>query len=217
MENYKNTRHIINLTNYHNCISQIRTTVNSLLEENTLIDSVLILKSKLSQLQTKLDSFTLLNRQKRGLVNGLGTLIKTISGKLNASDAKEIDVKFNNLKDNLNVVSGNLQLQNEFNNEILIRFENITTHINYEQILINNFLTNSQNKIVKELNEERNLVRKLQYINRIDYSIGLLLNHLNDNIESLLLAKLNIIPKLILNREEILKITNIFQNQNLYV
>lgn len=136
---------------------------------------------------------------------------------MDASDAKEIDIKFNNLKDNLNEVSENLQIQNEFNNEILIRFENITRHINYEQILINNFLTNSQNKIVKELNEEQNLVRKLQYINRIDYSIDLLLNHLNDIIESLLLAKLNIIPKLILNKEEILKITNIFQNQNLYV
>lgn len=44
---------------------------------------------------------------------------------MDESDAKEIDVKFNNLKDNLNVVSENLQLQNEFNNEILIRFENI--------------------------------------------------------------------------------------------
>lgn len=199
VENYKNTRHIISLTNYHDCINQIRTTVNSLLEEDTLIDSVLILKSKLSQLQTKLDLCTPLNRQKR------------------ASDDKEIEVKFNNLKDNLNVVSENLQLQNEFNNEILIRFENITRHINYEQILINNFLTNSQNKIVKELNEEQNLVRKLQYINRIDYSVELLLNHLNDIIESLLLAKLNIILKLILNKEEILKITIIFQNQNLYV
>lgn len=136
---------------------------------------------------------------------------------MDASAAKEIDVKFNNLKDNHNVVSENLQLQNAINNEILIRFENITRHMNYEQISINNFLTNSQNKIVKELNEEQNLVRKLQYINRIDYSFELLLDHLNDIIESLLLAKLNIIPKLILNNEEILKITNIFQNQNLYV
>lgn len=217
VETYKETRHIVNLTNYYDCIKQIRTTVNSLLEEDSLIDSVLILKSKLSQLETKLDSFTPLNRRKRGLINGLGTLVKTISGNMDASDAKEIDDKFNNLKDNLNIVSDNLQLQNEFNNEILIRFENVTKHINHEQIAINNFITNSQNRIAKELNEEQNLLQKLQYINRIDYNIELLLNHLNDIIESLLLAKLNIIPKLILNKDEILKIKNIFQNQNLYV
>lgn len=131
VETYKETRHIVNLTNYYDCIKQIRTTVNSLLEEDSLIDSVLILKSKLSQLETKLDSFTPLNRRKRGLINGLGTLVKTISGNMDASDAKEIDDKFNNLKDNLNIVSDNLQLQNEFNNEILIRFENVTKHINY--------------------------------------------------------------------------------------
>lgn len=144
-----------------------------------------------------------------GLIKGLGILVKTISGNMDASEAKEVDDKFDYLKDNLKVVSANLQLQNSFKNETDNRFENKTRHINYELILINNFLTNLQNKIVKELNEERKLLRELQYINRIDYSIELLL--------SLLLAKLNVIPKLILHKKEILKIKKIFQNQNLYV
>lgn len=42
----------------------------------------------------------------------------------------------------------------------------------------------------------------------------MLLSHLNDIIESTLLAKINVIPKLILDKTEITKIKQIFKTQN---
>lgn len=103
------------------------------------------------------------------------------------------------------------------NNEILTRFENITNHINNEQILISKFLETSQNKIYKQLNMHDTLLEEMQYLNRINYNVELFINHLNDITESMLLAKINIIPKFILNEQEIDKIKKILEKQNITI
>lgn len=111
----------------------------------------------------------------------------------------------------------NLERQEIFNNEILIRFENITDHINNEQILIQNFFESSQNKIFKQLNLHDTLLEEIQYLNRINYNIELLLNHLSDITESMILAKVNVIPKFILNQDEIMKLKKILEIQNVTI
>lgn len=57
-------------------------------------------------------------------------------------------------------------------------------------------------------------MEKIQYLNRINYNIELLLNHLSDITERMLLAKINVIPKFILNQQEISKFKKILEVQN---
>lgn len=151
------------------------------------------------------------------MVNGLGSLVKVVAGNMDANDDKEIHEELNNIKKNSKIANDNFLNQELFNNEILTRFENITNHINNEQILIGKFLENSQNKIYKQLDMHDSLLEEMQYLNRINYNVELFTNHLNDITESMLLAKLNIIPKFILNEQEMDKIKNILEKQNVTI
>nr|CAC79666.1 env protein [Drosophila melanogaster] len=217
IERYKIISHVINLQDYSRCMEQFHLTINKFNPDSTLTDSVTILKAKLTQAQVKLKALTPSYRNKRGLINGLGSLVKVVTGNMDANDNKEIHEELDNIKKNSEVSNDNLQKQVMFNNEILIRFENITDHINNEQILISKFFDTSQNKIYKHLNLQDTLLEEIQYLNRINYNIELFINHLNDITESMLLAKINIIPKFILNEQEMDKIKTILEKQNITV
>jgi len=55
----------------------------------------------------------------------------------------------------------------------------------------------------KTVNSEQHLLHTLQYISRINMNIGVLSNYLSNIEESLLLAKLNIVPNFIVSEEEL--------------
>lgn len=198
-------------------MEQFYLTINGFHLDTNSRDSVTILKAKLTQAQTKLRALSPFTRNRRGLVNGLGSLVKVVTGNMDASDDKEIHDELDHIKADSRIINDNLLNQELFNNEILARFENITNHINNEQILISTFLENSQNKIYKQLNMHDSLLEEMQYLNRMNYNIELFINHLNDITESMLLARLNIIPKFILNEQEIDKIKNILEKQNITI
>lgn len=144
-----------------------------------------MLKAKLNQAQIKLNALTPYKRSKRRLINGLGSLVKIVTGNMDANDAKEISDQLNKIKEDTKVANDNLERQEIFNNEILIRFENITDHINNEQTLIKKCFESAQNTIYKQLNLHDRLLDKIQYLNRLNYNIELLLNHLSDITESM--------------------------------
>jgi len=96
-----------------------------------LADYVTILKAKLTQAQVKLRAITPYSRNKRfGLVDGLGSLVKVVTGNMDANDNKEIHEELDNIKENSKLLNDNFQKQEIFNNEILTQFENIKDHIN---------------------------------------------------------------------------------------
>jgi len=117
----------------------------------------------------------------------------------------------------LSFLRGNSEFNTNFQNETLVRFEEINEHINREQVLISNFINSYQNKIFKEIDEEYKNIQLIQYINRINFNIDLLFNHLNNIAESLLFAKLKLVPKYLLNSVELEKIKNVLSEQKIEV
>lgn len=130
---------------------------------------------------------------------------------MDAKDAQTIDEKFNVVKENENQITVKINKQTLFNKEAIIRFENITKHINQEQLTINNFIKNYNNNIYKTLNDEHKEIRLLQYITRINFNIDVLNNHISNIAESILL---NLIPKFILSENEIKSINEFIIKQN---
>jgi len=119
---------------------------------------------------------------------------------MDATDDREIKNQLNGLdKTNLEV-SERLSRQIKINDEVFIRFKNITEHINREQESINEYINNHNKDVYKMLSQEHKEIHLLQYINRISFNIDILTNHVNNIAESLLLSKLNIIPKYILSK-----------------
>lgn len=159
------------------------------------------MKAKVDQLKIKINALIPKKRVKRGLVNGLGSIIKVVTGNMDAKDAQSIKEEFNVVKENENLITEKFNKQVILNQEITLRFENITEHINQEQEIINQFIKNYRNNIYKTLNEEHNEIHLLQYITRLSFNIDVLYNHINNIAESILLTKLNIIPKFILSEE----------------
>jgi len=71
--------------------------------------------------------------------------------------------------------------------------------------------------VFKELTQEHNEIHMLQHLNRISYSIDLLTVYLNNIAESILLAKLPIVPKFILAQTELNRIIQFVESQGLKI
>jgi len=133
---------------------------------------------------------------------------------MDATDVQTIDEKFNVVKENENQITEKINKQTLFNKEAILRLENITKHINQEQLTINNFIKNYNNNIYKTLNDEHKEIQILPYITRINFNIDVLNNHISNIAESILLTKLNLIPKFILSENEIKSINEFIIKQN---
>lgn len=113
------------------------------------------LESKLHKISEQLITFEP-QRVKRGLIDGLGSVIKSISGNLDYTDAIRYDNAFKTLEGNQN------QLQSEINNQVSLTKDWISRHskilddIVYNQNKIDNIL----NKLMAEENtREADLIR----------------------------------------------------------
>lgn len=143
-------------------------------ETLALFDPHLIyLKNKLGNVHNQLDTFQS-NRVKRGLLNGLGSIIKDISGNLDYSDALRYDNAIKTLQDNEE------QITSEFNNHISLGKQWMTENSK----IINDIVIN-QNKIENSINEilnsNVNIENKiLKFAHLAQYLL-----FLGDNIENL--------------------------------
>lgn len=217
IHSFKRMYHVVHLADYQRAVESFNNSLNLLKREENIDELTLVLEQKIQQLQQRLYSLLPMRRSKRGLVNGLGSMIKVLTGNMDATDEKEIQENLKILKQDSENLQTNTQNQLHFNNEILIRFKNITDHINKEQINIENYLKLTQNSISKQSNNENKKIEILQYITRINANVDLTMLHLSNIAESLLLSKLKIVPKFILNNEEIDKIISIMQKQNFLI
>lgn len=165
------------------------------------------------QLNDKLNNLLPFKRIKRGLFDGLGSAIKYITGNMDNNDAKKINLQLKELMENKNNVNTDIKNQIILNTEMIERFSNITKHINNEQDVITKFLKNTYENISNKIYKEDLIISKIQYINRINYNIDLLINQISNIAESIVLAKINIISKFILSHNEIENIYNSLNNQ----
>lgn len=237
MDNNLKLIHIINLTDYEYNIEIIENNVKKLINEinhskslnttiiiqkkfNLMINSTkIILEKKFDNLVNTFDLIkpNSLNvkskfRVKRGLVDGLGTIIKAITGNMDNNDYHEINNYLEILKLN------QLNITNQFNKQIYInekmieRFNNITNYVNNQQTLIEQF-----NSLADQHNTVDYSILIIQYCNQLIYDIELLNTHLENILESINLAKLNVISKHILHPEEITYVMKVLEEQHINI
>lgn len=86
---YKHLIHIIDLQSYEDNIQEIEKTVTHF--ETTQLAKIALktTQQKLKELTTKLNLLKPRNRQKRGLINALGSTIKFITGNMDYEDAED--------------------------------------------------------------------------------------------------------------------------------
>ncbi|XP_050339704.1 uncharacterized protein LOC126766043 [Bactrocera neohumeralis] len=134
---------------------------------------------------------------------------------MDANDAMTINKQIQELQDttlNSKIIEEN---QKSLNIQMIQRFKNLTEHMNNNQESITKFLEKLSTKTTNHILKEDNALLEIQYMNQLDYNIDLLLNHISDIIEAVMLAKLGVVSKLILHPDELDEIRHHFKSQNI--
>lgn len=127
------------------------------------------LENKLQQVNVRIKVVLPSNRSKRRLLDGLGTVVKAISGNMDAEDQKRLDNQLKNIENNKQIIKDSIDTQIIVNNNLFETIENITKFINTEQTEIENYFNKAQNLIYKEIekeNVELNMIEKNIRTNR---------------------------------------------------
>lgn len=214
IENHFNFIHIIDLEHYNEQTSKLFNTIESFSKHSTLKDAAKICKLKLKGLESKLQTLNPYKRPKRALFNGIGSVIKYITGNMDANDAQTINRQIQELQE---IASNSVSIaenQKGLNIQMMQRFKNLTDHINNEQETISKFIGKLSTETSNSIQKENDALAEIQYVNQLNYNIDLLVDHISDIIEAVMLAKLGIISKLILNPDELKEIRDHLRSQN---
>ena len=107
------------ISKYKNFTNELKTYVN-------------ILQFNCEQLTTKIKIITS-HKNKRGIIDGLGTIVKTITGNLDANDGRRYDELFDKINKNMNI----LQTQNldmiKLNKEMISRFNKQLDNVKHNE------------------------------------------------------------------------------------
>lgn len=214
---YNNLIHIIRLDQYQQATNKIKQTLQNLEHVEPLQDSLSTTQAKLDELDHKLHTLFPNHRNRRGLVNGLGTLIKSITGNMDANDAAHLNQQIEILLNSDRNITNKLNLQSKLNLDMIERFQNITNHVNNQQQIIDEYLNTTSFQFRNKIRTQDINIRYIQFLSHVNYNIDLLNNHLNSISEAIIFAKLNIIPRQILSKSELSKIGLELKNQNVTI
>lgn len=161
----------------------------------------------LAQLRKLAKSFNLikpavnitLNRNKRGLINGLGSAFKFLFGNLDSDDGEKFELAIKNLQDKQDNIIQSFNRHLSLNKQAIQAVE-----ANLK------ILTENQQHLVSAVNNLRNETAKLGQLARIQLALNILetsiiyLQEVIDNIQiSLTFANLNVLHPAIINNAEI--------------
>lgn len=190
--------HIINLDDFWPIFKRLDSIINGLSSFGNFTELTGMVSTKFSNVQNLYLNLLPKWRAKRGLLNFIGSGIKQITGNMDHEDFIEITEELNHLKSN------NLELIRE----------------NNRQIRINTKMQDRINAIIKELKDQQKIITKnliearpkdgyskdlkiIKEVFNINYNLDHLKHHIENLIEAIHFAKLNIISKHILNPDEL--------------
>lgn len=201
---YSKLLHIIELDDLKTNLASINKNIDLIckIQEDRKLNKqerVNLAKIKISKLELELSHLYPFVRTKRGLINPLGTVIKSITGNLDNKDYIEIQDAITRLENGNFIINSQHRSQIQLNQQMLERFDNITNHIN-----------NLTSAIEKGMESQRTLSEGYwhnvlidDYFHRIDDNIEMLKDQINNIHEILSFAKIKVISRHILSRQEL--------------
>lgn len=174
----------------------------------------LSLKYQLKSAKRKLDTIYPTHRTKRGLINGLGSIIKAISGNLDQEDAERYNKAIENLQNNQENI-----------------IQNLNAHISITRDLIENFnttvslLSHNQNEISEEINRVSSELSKFKFdfnhylrarniLDQLNLALQTTLQLLTDIENSITFAKIGILHNSIISFENLNSIVDTMLNHH---
>lgn len=155
-------------------------------------------------------------RNKRGLVNGLGTIFKTISGNLDHEDGKRYNNILKHLETNQDQFEKQLQMQYTVNKQVIREFNATVNDIKHNENLLKNKIF-ELGELVKNRSVSTDLITAKDLINQFIIIYNSILNVLQDIENSITFCKLRTLHPSIVKPEtlfqELGKISKFYKGQ----
>lgn len=143
-------------------------------------------------------------RTKRGLINGLGSIFKAISGNLDANDGERYEQMIKNLQENQNKLGEHIAKQNSISFDIINQFNNTIQKISHNENLLAKKINQIAIFVGRQTNKENSGFIKdilIQLINMYE-----ILNSVLQDIEnSISFARLNLIHPSIIKTNDLFR------------
>lgn len=199
---------LTNLINEYDRLNHQYVTISNLTKANQVYERELgnydnIVQYYKNLIDEKLKPFEKRPRKKRGLINGLGSIIKQISGNLDAEDGKHFDTVINNLQQNQNSIINQINQQYSINKEIIENFNKTVQDIEHNELLMVSRIQQLESLMSTTITHTDMLFAK-DLINQLINLFNIILHIIQDTENSVTFCKLNILHPSIITSEELL-------------
>ncbi|XP_043862637.1 uncharacterized protein LOC122756612 [Drosophila santomea] len=133
VQTYQTYIHIVKLQDFNEIIGGIEKTLGEVEDESGTRDVIRSLKNKLHMLKTRLEGIWPRHRRARGLINGLGSVVKAITGNLDANNAEKLEEEIRKMREEEEKLRESINSQERTGNKVSFIFKNLTKYINEEQ------------------------------------------------------------------------------------
>ena len=204
--------HTIQLETFQSCFDNLRYTLKSLENNDDAKEFQEVLKIRMQGLLESFHKIQPITRPKRGLLNPLGSIIKSITGNMDYVDFVDIHKKLNEYETKTNeVIQGNEQ-QIRINNDLESKINAIVNHLNDQQVQIMREIAALKNRIPTDKN-----ILFRQIFHKLLFNIDILERQLVDIFESIQMSKLGVLPRAILSQNETLHVLELLENQEIHI
>lgn len=140
----------------------------------------------------KINNFNLVKRTKRGLINGLGSIIKQISGNLDYNDGEHFESLISEIQNTQNDLRKQLNKQYSINSEISLNFNRTVSDLQQNDFLLNTRIERLD-ALFKERKDMQNILLFKDAFNQVLHLLNTILTVLQDIENSLTFCKLEIV------------------------
>lgn len=155
-------------------------------------------------------------KTKRGLFNGIGSLLKGLTGNLDANDGQRIDTILNHLKNNQMKLQEQIKMQYSVNNEVIKRFNDTLQDIQHNELALKSKIVWNEMLIQKGA-AHQNILFARDIFNQLIILYNTVLNVLEEIENSLTFCKLKTLhPSIIKPKDlflELQRISSHYKNQ----
>lgn len=151
-------------------------------------------------------------RTKRGLINGLGSIFKSITGNLDSADGEKYEKLIFDLQNNQHKLASSTLKQNSLSLNIIEKFNVTIQHINHNEKLLESKLNQIALIIQKSVYRENSAYIK-DVLNQIINVYEIIDSTLQDIENSITFSKLKILHNSIISTEELYSELQKIQNQ----
>jgi len=131
------------------------------------------------EILSKFENLNVHKRNKRALINGLGTVLKSITGNLDYEDGQNYDKLIEELKQNQRIINQNVLENFNTNTQIIKQFNETIGNIQHNQIILKERILNVQQFLMKQSTRIDHLFIK-DIINQIIHLYNIIQNTLNN-------------------------------------